>query len=135
MQYHYKTQDFLKLIPAIVKNYNSQKNSVTQIAPKDVNKTNQDIVWRNTFGKIIGLPKKKIKFPVGTQVLISRERLLFEKRTSNTRYSPEVFIVRKAVQDRPANYYFLSDLHNEELIGTFYEPELTKVDYKNGSEE
>ena len=131
MQYQMKTKNFTKLLPIIVKNYNSQANSTTKFAPREINSKNQDIVWRNIFTNVIKQKKKPLKFAVGDHVAISRERLLFEKSSSFQKYTSEEFVIRKAVQAIPTNYYFLKDLNNEDIVGTFYDSELTKLNYNS----
>ena len=66
-----------------------------------------------------------IKFKIGEFVRISNIKNIFDKGyTSN--YTREIFVIQKIVASNPVSY-FLNDLNNEDIKGSFYEQELIKV--------
>ena len=68
----------------------------------------------------------KPKFKVGDKVRISKcKRKVFDKGYTPN-WTEEVFIIDK-IQYTNAITYKLKDLNNEEIQGSFYEPELLKA--------
>ena len=66
------------------------------------------------------------KFKVGDHVRISKYKNIFAKGyTSN--WSEEIFVI-KEMKNTVLWTYVINDLNNEEVIGTFYEKELQKMD-------
>ena len=67
----------------------------------------------------------KPKFKVGEKVRISKyKRKIFKGYTPN--WTEEIFLVDKIQSTNPTTYR-LKDLNNEEIQGSFYEPELLKA--------
>lgn len=71
---------------------------------------------------------KKFKFSVGDFVRLSKIKKTFEKGYTRN-FTREIFVVDKIIAKNPVSYK-LVDLKGEYLIGSFYEQELQKVDYK-----
>ena len=65
---------------------------------------------------------KDPKFKVGNYVTISKRKYIFAKGNTPN-WSEEVFLI-KEVKDTVPWTYFINDLNDEEIIGTFYEKEL-----------
>ena len=88
-------------------------------------KKNQGIVYFNLYGDMVPLSAKP-KFKVGDKVRISKyKRNVFDKGYKPN-WTEEVFIVDKIQCSNPITYK-LKDLNNEEIQGSFYEPELLKA--------
>ena len=68
---------------------------------------------------------KDPKFKVGNHVTISKRKYIFAKGNTPN-WSEEVFLI-KEVKDTIPWTYFINDLNDEEIIGTFYEKELQKT--------
>ena len=65
----------------------------------------------------------KLKFKVGDKVRISKyKRKIFDKGYTPN-WTEEIFLVDKIQSTNPITYR-LKDLNNEEIQGSFYEPEL-----------
>ena len=62
------------------------------------------------------------KFKVGDHVRISKYKNIFAKG-----YAEEVFVIKKIKSTVPWTYV-INYLNGEEIIGTFYEKELQKID-------
>ena len=72
--------------------------------------------------------KKDPKFKVSDHVRISKYKNIFaEGYTPN--WSEKVFVIMK-VQNTVPWIYIISDLIDEEIVGTFYEKELQKASQK-----
>ena len=69
--------------------------------------------------------KKPSKFKIGDRVRISLEKNIFEK-SYKTNWTEEIFVIYD-IKYSNVPYYYLKDLNNEKLQGTFYEQELQKT--------
>ena len=87
-------------------------------------KENEGIVYFNLNDNTE--PSSKPKFKVGDKVRISKyKRKVFDKRYTPN-WTEEVFTIDKIQYTNPITYK-LKDLNNEEIKGSFYEPELLKA--------
>ena len=71
---------------------------------------------------------KDSKFKVGDHIRISKYRNIFAKGYTPN-WSEEVFVVSKIKNTVPWTYV-INDLNGEEIVGTFYENELQKINKK-----
>ena len=69
--------------------------------------------------------KKDPKFKVGDHVRISKHKNIFAKGYA-LNWSEEIFIVSK-IKNTVLWTYVISDMNDEEIIGTFYEKEFQKT--------
>ena len=72
--------------------------------------------------------KKDPKFKVGDHVRISRYKNIFAKGYTPN-WSEEIFVVKKIKNTVPWTY-LVSDLNHEEIVGSFYEKQLQKINQK-----
>ena len=75
------------------------------------------------FGKEVN--DNDTKFKVGDHVRISKYKNIFAKGC--TPRSEEIFVIKKIKNTVPWTYV-INDLNGEEIIGTFYEKKLRKID-------
>ena len=72
--------------------------------------------------------EKDPKFKVGDHIRISKYKNIFAER-----YTPnlteEVFVIKKVKNTSPWKFV-INDLNGENIIGTFYEKELQKINQK-----
>jgi len=88
-------------------------------------KKNEGTVYFNLYGDMEQVTSKP-KLKIGDKVRISKyKRNVFDKGYTPN-WTEEVFIVDKIRYSNPINYK-LKDLNNEEIKGSFYEPELLKA--------
>ena len=66
------------------------------------------------------------KFKVGDHVRISKYKNFFAKGYTPN-WSEEIFVI-KEIKNTVPWIYIINDLNAEEIIGTFYEKELQKID-------
>ena len=117
---------YLDMLPKLVKDYNNTKHSSIKMTPTEASKKkNQVIVYFNLYGDMEQVSSKP-KFKVGDRVRISK----YKRKTFDKGYTPnwteEIFTVDKIQYSNPITYK-LKDLNNEEIQGSFYEPELLKA--------
>ena len=117
---------YLDILPKLVKQYNNTKHSSIKMTPVEASKKkNEGTVYFNLYGDMKPLSVKP-KFKVGDKVRISKyKRKIFDKGYTPN-WTEEVFIVDKIQYSYPITYK-LNDLNNEEIKGSFYEPELLKA--------
>ena len=117
---------YLDMLPKILKQYNNTKHSSIKMTPVEASKkSNEGTVYFNLYGDTETL-KHKPKFKVGDKVRISKyKRNVFDKGYTPN-WTEEAFIVDKIQYTNPFTYK-LKDLNDEEIQGSFYEPELLKA--------
>ena len=71
---------------------------------------------------------KDPKFELGDYVRISKYKNIFAKGYTPN-WSEEIFVIKETKNEVPWTYV-INDLNGEEIIGTFYEKELQKVNQK-----
>ena len=71
------------------------------------------------------MTKKPGKFKIGDRVRISLEKNIFVKGYE-TNWTQEIFVIYD-IEYSNVPYYYLKDLNNEKLDGTFYEQELQRT--------
>ena len=70
------TYNWVDALDGLTENYNSTKHGSILMKPKDVNKTNENLVWVTLYGLPFGkLPLQK--FRVGDTVRVSRYKSIF----------------------------------------------------------
>ena len=114
------------IVDKLVNDYNNTKHSSIKMTPVEASKReNQGVVYFNLYGDMEQLSSKP-KFKVGDKVRISKyKRKVFDKGYTPN-WTEEVFTVDKIQSTVPVTYK-LKDLNNEEVKGSFYEPELLKA--------
>ena len=117
---------YLDMLPKLVKQYNNTKHSSIKMTPIEASKKkNEGVVYFNLYGDMETL-KQKPKFKIGDKVRISKyKRNVFDKGYTPN-WTEEVFTVDKIQYTNPITYK-LKDLNNEEIKGSFYEPELLEA--------
>ncbi|KAL9955693.1 hypothetical protein ACROYT_G037051 [Oculina patagonica] len=117
---------YLEILPKIVKEYNNTKHSSIKMTPTEASKKkNEGTVYFNLYGDMEPLSAKP-KFKVGDKVRISKyKRIVFDKGYTPN-WSEEMFVITKIQHTNPITYK-LKDLNNEDIQGSFYEPELLKA--------
>ena len=112
---------YIDKLDDIVNEYNNTHHRTIKMKAIDV----KDNTYIN-IGKEVN--DKDPKFQVGDHVRISKYKNIFAKGyTPNL--SEEIFVIKEIKNTVPWTYV-INDLNGEEIIGTFYEKELQKIDQK-----
>ena len=117
---------YLDMLPKLVKKYNNTKHSSIKMTPIEASKKkNEGMVYFNLYGDIQQLSSKP-KFKFGDKVRISKyKRSVFDKGYTPN-WTEEMFIIDEIHRTNPITYE-VKDLNNEEIQGSFYEPELLRA--------
>ena len=110
---------YIDKIDDIVNAYNNKYHRTIKMKSIDV-KDNTYI----DFGKEVN--DNDTKFKVGDHIRISKYKNSFAKGYTPN-WSEEIFVIKKIKNTVPWTYV-INDLNGEEIIGTFYEKELRKID-------
>ena len=115
-----------EILPKILEQYNNTKHSSIKMTPVEASKMkNESTVYFNLYGNMKQLSSKP-KFKVGDKVRISKyKRKIFDKGYTPN-WTKEIFLVDKIQSTNPITYR-LKDLNNEEIEGSFHEPEFLKA--------
>jgi hypothetical protein len=131
-----KTRKYLNVLPKLIATYNATPHrSHNNIAPNDVNETNEADLWAYMYlkPKLMNVKKEKTKrkrlfrFKIGQLVRISHQRRAFT-RAYNEQWSYEVFKIKRRFQMQGTPMYKLVDMLVSEIKGNFYQVELQAVD-------
>lgn len=125
---HTNSYRYIDVIQDLFKSYNDSVHSSTGMKPNNINYKNQEKIWQ----KLYYTPETEIKFKfnLGDRVRISKYSTVFAKGYLPA-WSEEIFTVAKRhFTDPPV--YSLKDDNNSQLTGTWYEPELQKVNSDDG---
>ena len=119
------TTVYLDTLPKILKQYSNTYHSSIKMTPVEASKKkNKSAVYLNLYGDMEQLSSKP-KFEIADKVRISKyKRKVFDKGYTPN-WTEEIFLVNK-IQSTNLITYRLKDLNNEEIQGSFYEPELLK---------
>ena len=114
-------------LQGIIEGYNKSYHRTIKTRPIDVDEQQRDQVFFDSYSP--KQPPKTIKhrLVVGDNVRIAAERHLF-LREHFQRWSEELFKISKRWRKHNINMYKVEDCTGEQVIGSFYAAELTKVE-------
>ena len=114
---------FYNILNELVNNYNNKYHSTIRMTPIQGSKKINENKIKNIYN--FEKTKKLGKFKIGDRVRISLEKNIFEKGYE-TNWTQEIFVIYD-IKYSNVPYYYLKDLNNEKLDGTFYQEELQKT--------
>ena len=114
---------FYNILDELVNNYNNKYHSTIKMTPIQGSRKINENKIKNIYN--FEKTKKLGKFKVGDRVRLSLEKNIFEK-SYETNWTQEIFVIYD-IKYSNVPYYYLKDLNNEKLQGTFYEQELQKT--------
>ena len=134
-----KTRRYIDVLQDFVQSYNNTEHRSIEMAPSEVDETNEKLLWWNLYspgGDIFKFlkeqpdwsRKKAVKFQlnVGDLVRISHRRKSFQ-REYDSRWSREIFRIVHRFKRQHRALYEIEDLLWERIKGTFTKLELQKV--------
>ena len=125
--FHHKTETFIHDLSKIIGAYNKSYHRSIKMRPIDVNESNAHIAFDNLYGHEKLPPKRHYRYKKNDNVRISEIKSGFFTREYFERFSREIFTVVNRFRTDHINMYRVSDCSGTVLEGSFYEPELTKV--------
>ena len=126
------SKKWINALPKIIESYNNSIHRTIGMKPSDVKpehtKTLLDKIYLNKkYTDTVKHEKYRKKlFKVNDLVRIVKERATFEKEAVQ-KWTTEIFKIRKVEQKNFPITYLLSDLNDEDVLGSFYREELQKV--------
>ena len=114
---------FYNILDELVNNYNNKYHSTIKMSPIEGSKKINENKIKNIYN--FEKTKKLGKFKIGDRVRISLEKNIFEKGYE-TNWTEEIFEIYD-IKYSNVPYYYLKDLNNKKLQGTYYEQELQKT--------
>ena len=117
---------WIKDLNELVKEYNNSYHRTIKMKPIDTSKKSNENIVRKNYNFEITV--KKPKFSIGDKVRISLLKNIFEKGYTFN-WSEQIYVIYD-MKSSNVYYYFLKDLNEEKLDGSFYEQELLKTNMK-----
>ena len=135
-----QTHRYVDVLPDLVSNYNNRPHrSLRNRTPASVG-PNEPLLWKFMYidnlkpksekTKHVKATLQHYKYKVGDHVRITHLKHPFQ-RDYNEKWTEEVFVIRNRQQREGIPIYKLKDWNGEEINGTFYQPELQKVNKSN----
>jgi hypothetical protein len=125
---HTGSYQWTRVLPQIIKSYNSAVHRTIGIAPENVNEENEHELWlkqeRRGPQKVTSRDPKTA-FQVDDQVRLSKVKSIFAKGYLPN-WTEEIFTISRVLDTEPTQYK-VKDWHGEEIKGSFYAAELQKV--------
>lgn len=129
-----QSQRYIDRLQKFARSYNKTYHRTIDAKPELVNPNNEEEVRVSTFLSREEIPRKQTKrpykFKVGDKVRISKIASVLD-REYDEKWSGEIFIVRRRFLRNGIPVYMLGDYNDEAITGTFYQPELQKVDVRD----
>lgn len=124
---HSNTLKYTRILPKLLRAYNNAHHRSIKTKPVLVTKKNEGIIWQRLYGDQSWALRKqnRPRYEKGERVRISKMKRTFEKGYLPN-WTEEVYTV-SGRKHRDLPVYHLTDDNNEQLKGTFYEPELQRV--------
>lgn len=120
------TRRYIDILDELVDRYNNTVHSSIKMTPTEASiEKNENRVYMNLYNDKDFDSVPKPKYSVGDHVRITKKKKTFEKGYT-PRWTEEVFIISKVLYTDPPTYK-IKDLNDEEIEGSFYEPELQKT--------
>jgi hypothetical protein len=125
-----RTKVWMDVLPNLVGSYNNTTHRTIGMRSADVNEENKDKVWTRVYGyPLDSFPNPKFK--VGDHVRVEIKRKTFEKGYEPN-FDNELYIITAVFRGDP-NMYSLNDPEDgEDILGRYYEQELSLDLNKNG---
>ena len=130
--WHYFTKTgsyrWVDVLPTLMSTYNASLHRSIGMAPTNVTKDVEHELWTRQEEKgpqIVTSRQPKTKFVVGDHVRLSKARTVFAKGYLPN-WTEEIFTVIQVINNKPTQYK-VRDSREEEIVGSFYGPELQKV--------
>jgi hypothetical protein len=101
--------------------------AISGMRPIDVNETNWKPLWNRLYAHNFkrSATRKEKHYSVGTKVRIDKYKGRFD-RGFHPNFTDEIFTVKRALPTQPRSYR-IEDRNQEEILGRFYNPNLSKT--------
>lgn len=132
------TKRYVDVLQLLVTSYNNRWHRSIMTSPNLADdKNNHDKVFQHLrfkhFKLITQFKKTVPKYKVGDNIRIKKDDIKF-RRGYAQQFSEEIFIIKIVNTRMPIVTYKIEDLNGEEVTGSFYENEVSKVSKKDNRE-
>ena len=117
---------WVDVLQQIISSYNESYHGSIGTRPIDVTYDNQDSIWLATHESDSKVEETRYGFDIGDKVRLSKYSTVFKKGYLPS-WTPEIFSVADRHSTKPPTYSIKDD-EGHRLEGTWYEPELQKVE-------
>ena len=125
---------YVDQLQTFAQSYNSTYHRTIGTRPESVKKENEEEVRVSSFLAQEGMPRKRpkrpFKFKVGDRVRISAISSIFD-REYDQKWSGEIFTISHRFLRNDIPVYKIKDYDGEAITGTFYQPELQKIEVRD----
>ena len=124
-----KNNKWVDALPEIIESYNNSVHSTIQMKPNDVKPEHTNILLKRLYSNkkytdtIRREKYRKKLLKVNDLVRIVKERSFLEKEAVQ-KWTIELFKIRKVERQNFPITYLLTDLNDEDILGSFYYEEL-----------
>ena len=125
------TNNYVDILQKVINSYNNTYHRTIKMPPNKVNKTNEKKLWKTLYLPTLTKSAPIAKLSTDDKVRISHLRNTFP-RGYHEGWTQEYFIIDKVIKSIPTRY-LLKDYLGEKITGSFYEPELIKIDKDENS--
>jgi hypothetical protein len=122
-----KNKNWINVLAQVTKSINDSYNTSIGMSPSHVTEADQSVIWNRIYRKVIENSPKKHKFKIGDRVRIGKTKIELGKKGFESNWTEEVFRVSQIINTVPVPSYRLEDLNQEQLQGSYLEPELNRI--------
>ena len=127
-----KTKRYVDILQDIINSLNHTISRPIGMRPVDVNRENEDLVWKRLYRDCFPRKLPKFRFRVGDQVRVARWRKIFDKGYTPN-FTKEIYTIYERVA-RQYPVYKLRDKNGDDVSGVFYAQQLQLCTENNVSE-
>lgn len=131
---HNNNHNWIGVLADATKQINHSYNRSIGMASSQVTKKNESEDWFNLYSKYIKRKPRRPKFKINDLVKIAKHKLWTDK-SYDIGWSLETFKVKGILGLNLVPYYRLSDLHGEEIEGTYTDFDLQLVQRPENSDD
>lgn len=124
----HQTHRWIDVLDSVTQSYNGSYHRSIKMAPRAVTKKDEARLWKLQYGQStrVKATTPRFVFKKGDTVRISHLRLPFD-REYDERWTMEYFVVVDRGMKENIPYYSLKDTTGEDVGGSFYQSELSKI--------
>ena len=129
-QLKHNTETYIDILPDILKSYNNSYHTTINMAPSQATSENEHIVYENVYRRkknSKALKMKPFRYKIGDNVRMVSKKTPWSREFFQ-RWSEEIFTVSRRYRgNNGVALYKVTDCTTEEIRGSFYTEELSKV--------
>jgi hypothetical protein len=126
------TRRYIDVLPKLMESYNNSKHRSIKMRPAEVvTRDHVTKAYKNLYPDAPPTPKAPTNLKVGDLVRMVYQPTIYQ-RGYFPQWTEEIFTIKEIKKRDPYDVYIVQDYKNENIKGTFYAPELQKVENPEG---